>query len=128
MPSPRVMSIWGWGAGIQAKGVRAGDLVNILSGETTRLKISPDAPTMMELGIPYDAGAKFLIVAPAGIPMEARNGIATAIGQVLTNKSTKAAQFVQRAFGGPTLISGSDLDNLILKGIRGSKELLAATR
>ena len=118
----------GWGAGIQARGVRSGDLVNLMSGETKRLKISPDAPTMMELGIPYDAGAKFVIVGPAGIPTEARNGIAAAIGQVLTDKSTKAAQFVQRAFGGPTLISGSDLDDFIMKGIEGSKKLLAASQ
>ena len=118
----------GWVAGIQAKGVRAGDLVNLMSGETARLKISPDVPTLGELGIPYDAGAKFLIVAPAGIPADARKGFADAVAAVLTDKSTKAAQFVQRAFGGPQLISGAPLEKLIADGIAGSKKLMAATQ
>ncbi|MDE0057995.1 MAG: tripartite tricarboxylate transporter substrate-binding protein [Defluviicoccus sp.] len=118
----------GWVAGIQAKGVRAGDLVNLMSGELSRLKISPDAPTLGELGIPYDAGAKFLIVAPKGIPDDARKGFADAVAAVLTDKSTKAAQFVQRAFGGPQLISGAALEKLIDDGIAGSRKLMAATQ
>ena len=118
----------GWVAGIQNKGVRAGDLVNLLSGETGRLKISPDAPTLGDLGIPYDAGAKFLIVAPAGIPADARKGMADAVAAVLTDTSTKAAQFVQRAFGGPELISGAALEKAIADGIAGSKQLMAATQ
>ena len=118
----------GWVAGIQAKGVRAGDLVNLMSGEAARLKISPDAPTLGELGIPYVGGAKFLIVAPKGIPADARKGIADAVAAVLTDKSTKAAQFVQRAFGGPQLISGAALEKLIADGIAGSKKLMAATQ
>ena len=118
----------GWVAGIQAKGVRAGDLVNLMSGEAARLKISPDAPTLGELGIPYVGGAKFLIVAPKGIPADARKGIADAVASVLTDKSTKAAQFVQRAFGGPQLISGAALEKLIVDGIAGSKKLMAATQ
>ena len=118
----------GWVAGIQAKGVRAGDLVNLMSGEATRLKISPNVPTLGELGIPYDAGAKFLIVAPKGIPADARKGLADAVATVLTDKSTKVAQFVQRAFGGPQLISGTALEKLISDGIAGSKKLMMATK
>ena len=118
----------GWVAGIQGKGVRAGDLVNLLSGETGRLIVSPDAPTMMELGIPYDAGAKFVIVAPKGIPADARKGLADAIASVLNDKSTKAAQFVTRAFGGPRLISGAALDKLVADGIASSKQLMEATQ
>ena len=118
----------GWVAGIQGKGVRAGDLVNLMSGESARLKVSPDAPTMMELGIPYDAGAKFLIVAPKGIPADARKGLADAIAAILKDKSTKAAQFVTRAFGGPLLISGAALDKLVADGIASSKQLMEATQ
>ena len=118
----------GWVAGIQGKGVRAGDLVNLLSGESARLNASPDAPTLKELGIPYDAGAKFLIVAPKGIPADARKGLADAIASVLNDKSTKAAQFVTRAFGGPRLISGAALDKLVADGIASSKQLMEATQ
>ena len=118
----------GWGAGIQAKAVKAGDLVNLLSGERKRLSLSPDAPTLRELGIPFDAGANFVVVAPKGIPDAARKGIANGIAEVLNDKSTKAAQFVQRAFGGPKLISGDALDEMIVGGIANSKELMAATK
>ena len=118
----------GWVAGIQNKGVKAGDLVNLVSGETARLKISPDIPTLHEIGIPYDAGVKFLIVAPKGIPADARNGMADAVASVLTDKSTKAAQFVQRAFGGPSLISGTALEKLVADSIENNKKLIAATQ
>ena len=118
----------GWVAGIQSKGVRAGDLVNLLSGESGRLKVSPDAPTLREVGIAYDAGAKFLVVAPKGIPADARKGLADAIASVLKDKSTKAAQFVTRAFGGPLLISGAAVDKLIADGIASSRQLMEATK
>ena len=118
----------GWGAGIQNKAVKAGDLVNLLSGEPKRLALSPDAPTLGELGIPFNAGASFLIVAPKGIPDDAREGIANAIAEVLNDKSTKAAQFVQRAFGGPKLISGDALNKMIASGIANSTKLMAATK
>ena len=116
----------GWGAGIQAKAVRAGDLVNLLSAEKSRLIISPDAPTLGELGIPFNGGASFLIVGPRGIPDAARKAYAAAIAEVLTDKSTKAAQFVQRAFGGPSLVSGAALDKLIADGIAESTSLMEA--
>ena len=118
----------GWVAGIQGKGVMSGDLVNLLSGETGRLKVSPDAPTLGEVGIPYDAGAKFMIVAPKGIPADARKGLADAIAAILKDKSTKAAQFVTRAFGGPLLISGAALDKLLADGVASSKKLMEATQ
>ena len=118
----------GWVAGIQAKGVKSGDLVNLLSGETGRLKISPNVPTLAEIGIPYTAGVNFLIVAPKGIPDAARRGMADAVASVLKDKSTKAAKFVQRAFGGPQLIAGAALEKLIADSIESNKKLVAATQ
>ncbi len=118
----------GWVAGIQAKGVKSGDLVNLLSGETGRLKISPNVPTLAEIGIPYTAGVNFLIVAPKGIPDAARRGMADAVASVLKDKSTKAAKFVQRAFRGPQLIAGAALEKLIADSIESNKKLVAATQ
>lgn len=118
----------GWGAGIQNKAVKAGELVNLMSGEAKRLMISPGVPTLMELGIPFTAGASFLFAAPRGIPAEARAAIAGAVAEVLRDDSTKAAQFVRRAFGGPRLISGAALDRLIADGVAASERLMAATQ
>ena len=118
----------GWGAGIQNKAVKAGELVNLASGEAERLMVSPGVPTLMELGVPFTAGGAFLFAAPKGIPAEARAAIAGAVAEVLEDDSTKAAQFVRRAFGGPRLVSGAALDRLIADGIAASERLMAATQ
>ena len=43
----------GFMAGIQSKGVAAGDLVNLASALSVPLKQTPDAPTMADLGVPF---------------------------------------------------------------------------
>ena len=116
----------GWGAGIQTKGVLAGQFVNVISGETKRLKISPDAPTMTELGVPYDFGAKFMFVAPPGLSSAARSTLTSAIQEIVRDKSTKANQFINKSYSGPVLISGAKLDAFIAGGVSASKKLLAA--
>jgi len=103
----------GWGAGIQTKAVNAGTMVNILSAEDDRLVISPEIPTMKELGIPFSFGIKFLVLAPKGIPADAREGMASAIKEVLMDKDTKAYQFISKAFGEPPLVTGAELDTFM---------------
>jgi tripartite-type tricarboxylate transporter receptor subunit TctC len=114
----------GYGAGIQTKAVKAGKMVNLASGLGERLRISPDAPTLMELGIPYDIGAKFIFVAPAGIPDDARKALADAIGGIINDPSTKASQFVSRAYGGPDVMTGTVLDTYINDQIKISNVLM----
>jgi tripartite-type tricarboxylate transporter receptor subunit TctC len=114
----------GWGAGIQTKGVRAGRFVNLASGEIKRLKMSPNAPTMTELGVPFDFGAKFVFVAPAGISADARATLTGAIQEIVRDPSTKASQFINRSYSGPDLISGAALDAFIENGIEASRTLL----
>lgn len=114
----------GYGAGIQAKAVKAGQMVNLASGLAERLRISPDAPTLMELGIPHDIAAKFLFVGPAGMPANVRSALADAIGGVMNDKSTKASQFVSARYGGPVVITGKKLDEMIQFNIKESKMLM----
>ena len=116
----------GWGAGIQTKAVKAGDMINLVSGLHEPLAISPDAPLMKSLGVPYSAGGYFLIAAPAGVPSEARTALATAIAEVVQDPATKAAKIIQRAFGGPTLISGDKLDKLMRAENEDAKALITA--
>ncbi len=118
----------GWGAGIQTKAVKAGDMVNLASGLSKPLVISPDAPLISSYGVPYDAGAYFLIAAPAGVPEDARTALATAIGDIVNDPSTKANQLITRAFGGPVTIQGAELDEFVSKGVENSRELLAAVQ
>ena len=115
----------GFIAGIHVKGVKAGELRNLLSAESARLTMSPDVPTMKEVGIPYDFGITFIVFAPKGMPADAKSAIAAAFTEVLSDKNSKARKFVQRAFGTPPLQSGAALDKKIAKEISDNEKILA---
>ena len=114
----------GYGAGIQAKAVRAGQMVNLASGLNERIKISPNAPTLIELGIPHAIAAKFLFVGPAGMPANVRKSLADAIGGVINDKNTKASKFVTSRYGGPDVLTGKKLDDYMQFNIKDSKLLM----
>lgn len=116
----------GWGAGIQTKAVRAGDMVNLVSGIGEPLDASPDAPTLQDLGIDLNAGGYFLIAAPAGVPAEARAALSSAIADIVNDPETKASALITRAFGGPKVIAGDDLDALLASDEAAAHDLLKA--
>ena len=116
----------GWGAGIQTRAVLAGDMVNLASGLSTRLVASPDAPTMAELGVDFNADGYFMFAAPAGLPDAAREALSSAIAAVVEDESTKAGGFIRKAFGGPVVIQGEALDALLAADEAASVRLLEA--
>lgn len=117
----------GWAAGIQNKAVKAGDVVNLASGLSTRLKISPDAPTLAELGVPFNADGYFLVVAPAGVPADARAALADAISGAAADPATKVGGLINKAFGGASIIKGDELDALMASGSSDSEALMKAS-
>lgn len=118
----------GFIAGIHVKGVKAGDLINVASAEKTRLSMSPDVPTMMELGIPYEFGVTFVVFAPKGMDPKAKDAIAAAFKGVLSNEKSKARAFVKRAFGEPPLKTGAALAKQIADEIANNKKVLATIK
>jgi len=116
----------GFVAGIHVKAVEAGDLVNLASAESTRLTMSPDAPTLRELGIPYDFGVSFLIFGPKDMPADAKKGIADAVAEVLSDDESKARQFILRAMGTPPLLTGDELDQHIEDLVDQNKKMIAS--
>jgi tripartite-type tricarboxylate transporter receptor subunit TctC len=116
----------GFMAGIQGKGVAAGDLVNLASGLSEPLKQTPDAPTLADLGVPYNADGYFLIVGPGGMPTEARDAIAAAIGEAVSTSGMKSNGMISKAFGGPAVISGDAAQALIETGYNTASDLLEA--
>lgn len=116
----------GWGAGIQNKAVLAGDMVNLVSGLSTKLSVSPDAPTMAELGVDFNADGYFMFVAPAGLPAEARETLSSAIAAVVTDESTQASGFIGKAFGGAVVIQGAELDALLAADEAAASALMQA--
>lgn len=116
----------GFMAGIQAPGVAAGDLVNLASALSQPLVQTPDAPTLADLGVDFNADGYFVFVGPAGMPAEARDALSQAIADVVKDESSKANGLITKAFGGPAVIMGDDLTALMASDYAASGDLLAA--
>jgi len=113
-------------AGGVRESVLAGDMVNLASGLSTKLDVTPDAPTMAELGVDFNADGYFMFAAPDGIPETARETLSSAIAAVVMDESTKAGGFLRKAFGGPAVIQGAELEALLAADEAASAELLKA--
>jgi len=114
----------GWGAGIQTKAVQAGSMVNLASGNAEPLKISPQAPLITDMGSKYAIPGYFMLMAPAGVPDDARNAIAAAIGEIVSDPSTKAGAFLAKGFGGAVVLQGAELDNFLADQVSAAEQIL----
>ena len=118
----------GFMAGIQAKGVAAGDLVNLASALTMPLVQTPDAPLIGERGVPFGADDYFLFAAPAGLNAEARTALTNAIIEIVQDDTTKAGGIIKKAFGGAAVISGADAEALLAKDVKDAAALIKAVQ
>ena len=118
----------GFMAGIQAKGVAAGDLVNLASALTMPLVQTPDAPLIGERGVPFGADGYFLFAAPAGLNAEARTALTNAIIEIVQDDTTKAGGIIKKAFGGAAVISGVDAEALLAKDVKDAAALIKAVQ
>lgn len=116
----------GFMAGIQGKGVASGDLVNLASALSEPLKQTPEAPTLADLGVNFNADGYFAFIGPAGLPAEARDALAAAINDVITTEGGKANAIIVKGFGGPTVISGDALQAKVMDDYEAAGKLLEA--
>ncbi|MEM7242748.1 MAG: tripartite tricarboxylate transporter substrate-binding protein [Pseudomonadota bacterium] len=116
----------GFMAGIQAKGVAAGELVNLASALSTPLKQTPEAPLIGDLGVAYNSDGYFMFAAPAGLSDEARSSLTDAL--VAAANSGKANGMITKAFGGAVTITGADLDALVNAAYDESGALMEAAQ
>lgn len=116
----------GFMAGIQGKGVASGDLVNLASALSEPLKQTPEAPTLADLGVNFNADGYFAFIGPAGLPAEARDALASAINDVITTEGGKANAIIVKGFGGPTVISGDALQAKVMDDYEAAGKLLEA--
>lgn len=116
----------GFMAGIQGKGVAAGDLVNLASALSVPLKQTPEAPLFSDLGVNFNADGYFVFVAPAGLPDDARDALAKALSDA--SNSGKAGGMISKAFGGATNIMGAELDALLQSEFDNSSVLMEAAQ
>jgi len=117
----------GFGAGIQAKAVAAGDMVELASAKSGPLAGTPDAPNLSEFGVNFPNDTMFLIAGPANMDPAARAAIAAAVAGAVTAEGSKAGGFINKAFGGIDLRTGDELDALIQKSYDDAGGLLAAS-
>jgi tripartite-type tricarboxylate transporter receptor subunit TctC len=116
----------GFMAGVQTRGVAAGDLVNLASGLSRPLEQTPEAPTLSDLGVPFNADGYFVFVAPEDIPEEARTALIAAIGDAITREGSRSNGAIVQGFGGPTIIAGEDLATMLSTEFEAAGALLAA--
>ncbi|WP_343211888.1 tripartite tricarboxylate transporter substrate-binding protein (plasmid) [Aliisedimentitalea scapharcae] len=116
----------GFGAGIQAKAVAAGDMVELASARSEPLQNSPDAPLLSEYGVEFVSEISFIFAGPPNMDPAARDAIAAAIGKVVTTQGGKANAFITKGFGGPVVISGAELEDAVQKDFDSSGALIAA--
>jgi tripartite-type tricarboxylate transporter receptor subunit TctC len=116
----------GFMAGIQGKGVAAGDLVNLASALEAPLKQTPEAPTMADLGVNFTADGYFVFVAPAGLPDAAREALSNALAEA--SNTGGAGAMISKAFGGAQNIMGEDLDALLASDFESAGALLEAVK
>lgn len=117
----------GFGAGIQAKAVRAGDMVELASAKSMPLAGTPDAPMLTAYGVEFANDTMFLLAGPAGMDPAARDAIAAAVQDVVQDKDSKAGQFIAKAFGGAKTLSGADLDAFVARSYDEAGALLEAS-
>lgn len=115
----------GWGGGIQTPSVLAGEMVNLASGLSKPLDVSPGAPLLKDLSIHHHSDGYFLFVAPSALPEKARTALATRIGAIVADPSTQAGRLVATSFGGAKVIQGEELDMYLTNHLETSKALHA---
>lgn len=116
----------GWVAGPQAKGVAAGELLNLANGEDQPLKVSPESEALQQVGVDFFFGATFIMVAPAGIPDDAKTALTGAITKVIQKEGSKSNEFINRVFV-LKVLAGDDADAYVAQESKDSEALLEAT-
>ena len=117
----------GWSAGAQTAAVQAGEITNLASAEAEPLLMQPDAPLVQDFNLPYNFGIKFVVLAPAGIPQEAREAWEHHIAEILNDPESKLTQFTQRAFAGPNVVQGAALEAYLQDSYDAETALLDAS-
>jgi len=116
-----------WGGGVQRGLVAAGELVILASAEDKPLVQAPNGKMLRDYGIDYYLGFQFLLAGPKGMSTDARDAIAKAIAEVLSNPESKTRKFVEKQYPpGPVLISGDALTARLKATYEANKRLLEA--
>lgn len=114
-----------WGGGVQRGLVAAGEVVILASAEDDPLVQAPDGKTLKDYGIDHYFGFQFLLAGPKGMDPAARDAIAKAIHEVLSNPDSKTRKFIAKQYPpGPVMIAGDALTARLKANLEANKKLL----
>ncbi len=114
-----------WGGGVQRGLVAAGEVVILASAEDKPLVQAPNGKTLKDYGINHYFGFQFLLAGPKGMNPEARDAIAKAIREVLSNPESETRKFISKQYPpAPVLISGDALKARLMANYNANKKLL----
>lgn len=114
-----------WGGGVQRGLVSAGEVVILASAEDKPLVQAPNSKTLKDYGIDHYLGFQFLLAGPKGMDPAARDAIAKAIHEVLSNPESKTRKFIEKQYPpAPVLLAGDDLTARLKANFEANKQLL----
>lgn len=114
-----------WGGGIQRGLVAAGEIVILASAEDKPLVQAKAGKTLKDYGIDHYFGFQFLLAGPKNMDPEAREAIAKAIHEVLSNPASETRKFISKQYPpAPILISGKALETRLMTNYNANKLLL----
>jgi tripartite-type tricarboxylate transporter receptor subunit TctC len=114
-----------WGGGAQRGLVAAGELTILVSAEDKPLVQNPTGQTLKDLGIAETFGFKFVLAAPAGLSIEARDSIAKAVAEILTDQNSETAKFIAKQYPPePVIVAGDELKTMLESQLAANKKLL----
>jgi tripartite-type tricarboxylate transporter receptor subunit TctC len=118
-----------WSGGAHRSLVAAGEVVILASAEAKPLAQAPKGKTLVDYGMDLVLANRFLIFAPKGLPNDARDAIAKAITEVLSDPNQKVTKYVQKRYPpGPVLVSGEKLVSQIKANLKANKKLLESIK
>ncbi|SFF01944.1 Tripartite-type tricarboxylate transporter, receptor component TctC [Sulfitobacter brevis] len=115
----------GWGGGVQKPLVEAGVLKILASAETGPVALDPEKPTLKDIGVDLNLGYQYIITAPAGMPEEIREEIASVVAEILANPESETRQFIEKQYPpAPIVTQGEALRTQILSTYDANIEMM----
>jgi tripartite-type tricarboxylate transporter receptor subunit TctC len=116
-----------WAGGAQRGLVAAGELVILASAEDKPLVQAPNGKTLRDYGIPYTFGFQFVLAGPKGMSTEARDAIAKAVADVITDPKSKTHKFISKQYPpGPVVVAGDALTAQLKANYKANQRLFEA--
>ena len=114
-----------WGAGLQGKYVKTGQVKILAAAEKERIAMAPDAPTMPELGVKYAVlNAIFTFAGPKNMPKDIMSAFAKEIKKAVETEKIKDL-VSQKMSMQAIFITGEELHQAMEQSLVDAKELVA---